>query len=134
MKFSQEPMDEPLAIIAQGFSKDPPFFDFNPSALIKNPALVDLADLDRVNYGDIYNAISHIFPKENVRDKITSILYQNMNIQTNSENKRERWIIQVDFHQKYKSDLSNRYQCQIEAKQSKLTITQYKEKDYGGLF
>ena len=33
--------------------------------------------------------------QENVRDKVTSILYQNMNIQTNADNKRERWIIQV---------------------------------------
>ena len=92
MKFSQEPMDEPLAIIARVF-KFPATFKIFP--FWENPVSVDLADLDRVNYGDIYNAISHIFPKENVRDKINSILYQNMNIQTNSENKRERWIIQV---------------------------------------
>merc|ERR1711970_675851 len=67
MKFSQEPMDGPLAVI------------------------IDLADLNQLSYKAIYDAIGHIFPKENVRDKVTSILYQNMNIQTNADNKRERW-------------------------------------------
>ena len=71
LKFNHEPQDEPFAIV------------------------IDLADLNVLSYRAIYDAIGHIFPKENVRDKITSIQFQNMNIQTNSDNKRERWIVQV---------------------------------------
>ena len=42
MKFSQEPMDEPLAVI------------------------IDLADLNQLSYKAIYDAISHIFPKAGI--------------------------------------------------------------------
>ena len=56
-----------------------------------------MADLNVLSYRAIYDAIGHIFPKENVRDKIESIKFQNMNIQTNGDNKRERWIVQVDL-------------------------------------
>ena len=48
-----------------------------------------------MTFAQMYSAISHIFPKENVKDKIKSIKFQDMNIQTHSINKRERWIIQV---------------------------------------
>ena len=42
MKFSQEPMDEPLAVI------------------------IDLADLNQLSYKAIYDAIGHIFPKAGI--------------------------------------------------------------------
>lgn len=48
-----------------------------------------------MTFAQMYSAVSHIFPKENIKDKIKSIKFQDMNIQTHSINKRERWIIQV---------------------------------------
>ena len=48
-----------------------------------------------MTFAQMYSALSHIFPKENIKDKIKSIKFQDMNIQTHSINKRERWIIQV---------------------------------------
>merc|ERR1712212_133636 len=71
MKFAEEPLDQPFSIV------------------------VDLTDLNEMTYSKMYEAVSHIFPKENIKDKIKSIKFQDMNIQTHSINKRERWIIQA---------------------------------------
>ena len=57
--------------------------------------VVDLVDLDRLTYAQLYEALNHIFPKENLTTKVKSIKFQNMNIQTDSVNKRERWLITV---------------------------------------
>ena len=56
-----------------------------------------------MTFAQMYSAVSHIFPKENIKDKIKSIKFQDMNIQTHSINKRERWIIQVVFFLNFES-------------------------------
>merc|ERR1712147_502549 len=71
MKFAEEPLDQPFCIV------------------------VDLTDLNEMTFAQMYSAVSHIFPKENIKDKIQSIKFQDMNIQTHSINKRERWIIKA---------------------------------------
>ena len=71
MKFAEEPFDNPLVVV------------------------VDMPDLDRLSYAQLYEALNHIFPKENLNKKVKSIKFQNINIQTDSINKRERWLIMV---------------------------------------
>ena len=92
MKFAEEPLDQVNQSLIRVIIYESILWInyFKPFCIV-----VDLTDLNEMTFAQMYSAVSHIFPKENIKDKIKSIKFQDMNIQTHSINKRERWIIQV---------------------------------------